>query len=106
MTPDGRYIVVRGRLWRATNPGLTPEARLRLVRDLMAARRDVGAARRQGNRAALADAGFRVDAAKVDLGERGTVWWLDGEPDLNRRMARTTAYADWYRSLDPEAAGL
>ena len=31
------------------------------------------------------------------LGEFGPVWWDDGEPDFNRHMARTTAYADWYR---------
>ena len=34
LTPDGRYIVVRGRLWRASNPGLTPEARQGYVNDL------------------------------------------------------------------------
>jgi hypothetical protein len=33
-TPDGRYIVVRGRLWRASNPGLMPEARQHHVNDL------------------------------------------------------------------------
>jgi hypothetical protein len=34
LTPDGRYIVVRGRLWRASNPGLTPEAGQGYVNDL------------------------------------------------------------------------
>ncbi|THD60843.1 MAG: hypothetical protein E8A49_12550 [Phenylobacterium sp.] len=102
LTPDGRYIVVRGRLWRASNPGLAPEARARLVHELMTARRDVGAARRRADHPALADAGSRVEAAKVGLGERGPVWWLDGAPDLTRRMARTTAYAAWYRSAGPE----
>ena len=41
----------------------------------------------------------RVDAAKLALGERGPPWWTDGAPDLNRRMARTTCYAEWYASL-------
>ena len=36
-TPDGRYFVVRGRLWRLSNPGLDPERRELLVRELMAA---------------------------------------------------------------------
>jgi hypothetical protein len=27
MTPDGRYIMVRGRLWRATNPNLPEDER-------------------------------------------------------------------------------
>ena len=31
VTPDGRYIVVRGRLWRRTNPNLPPEERQRLA---------------------------------------------------------------------------
>lgn len=30
-TPDGRYIVVRGRLWRRSNPELREDERKRLV---------------------------------------------------------------------------
>jgi len=41
-----------------------------------------------------------VDAAKVGLGERGPVWWKDGAPDFNRRMARNTPYAAWYAELE------
>ena len=33
-TPDGRYLVVRGRLWRATNPHLPEAEKERLVTDL------------------------------------------------------------------------
>jgi hypothetical protein len=40
-----------------------------------------------------------VDRAKHALGERGPVWWEDGAPDLNRHMARTTPYAEWFASL-------
>ncbi len=40
-TPDGRYIVVRGRLWRKTNPRLPEVERTRLVTELMAARQAV-----------------------------------------------------------------
>lgn len=36
MTPDGHYIVVRGRLWRATNPTLEAEERQRHVDALQA----------------------------------------------------------------------
>jgi len=43
-----------------------------------------------------------VDAAKRELGERGPVWWSDGAPDLNRRLARNTCYAEWFKGL-PEA---
>ena len=93
LTPDGRYLIVRGRLWRATNPHLSAAERDRLVRELMAARSAVGRARRSGDRDALADAGRRVDAAKVALGERGPPWWTDGAPDLNRHLVKNTPYA-------------
>ena len=36
-----------------------------------------------------------VQAAKVALGERGPVWWRDGAPDYNRKLARNTPYAEW-----------
>jgi hypothetical protein len=36
LTPDGRYLVVRGRLWRTSNPALSPERRQALVDALMA----------------------------------------------------------------------
>ena len=100
VTPDGRYLVVRGRLWRCTNPVLTEAERARLTSALMKARRAVGVARTHGNPGALAKAGLAVNEAKIDLGERGPVWWKDGAPDFNRHMARTTPYADWYRSVD------
>ena len=104
-TPDGRYFVVRGRLWRTTNPHLPEVERTRLVHALMKARSDVRRAKLAGNDAALADARKRVDAAKVELGERGPVWWTDGAPDFNRRMARNSPYKDWFESLPPDDAG-
>lgn len=96
VTPDGRYIVVRGRLWRRSNPDLAPEVRQCFVDVLMAARRAVREALASGDAAALSTARAKVHAAKVGLGERGPVWWTDGAPDLNRHMARTTPYADWW----------
>lgn len=98
-TPDGRYIVVRGRLWRTANPALSEEARAGLVADLMRARRAVATARRAGDAGAEAQAHAAVDQAKRALGERGSVWWSDGAPDLNRHMIRATPYADWFREI-------
>jgi len=100
VTPDGRYLVVRGRLWRRANPGLAGDERQTLVRELMAARRAVRAALSRDDAGALTVARGRVNAAKVALGERGPVWWSDGSPDLNRKMARNTPYAGWYAELD------
>jgi hypothetical protein len=99
VTPDGRYFVVRGRLWRRSDPALPAATRDRLVRELMAARRAVAAARRAGSETAEATAHDAVDRAKQALGERGPVWWKDGAPDLNRHMARTTVYAEWFAGL-------
>ncbi len=99
VTPDGRYFVVRGRLWRMANPALGAEERQQLVNRLMAARRAVGAAKRAHARPAEDAAHDAVDAAKHALGERGPVWWRDGAPDLNRHMIRTTPYAEWFAAL-------
>lgn len=96
VTPDGRYLVVRGRLWRTANPDLPEAERKALVGALMAARRGVRAALASDDSGALADARAAVDAAKHGLGERGPVWWTDGAPDQNRRMVRNSSYAEWY----------
>jgi hypothetical protein len=99
VTPDGRYFVVRGRLWRCTDPSLDTAARDALTRELMSARRAKQDAMRRDDPAARAAARERVDAAKQALGERGPVWWTDGAPDYNRRMARNTPYAAWFAAL-------
>ena len=91
-TPDGRYIVVRGRLWRAANPHLPDAVRDGLVRQLMDARRAVRAALRTSDDGRLARARAAVEAAKVALGERGPVWWDDGAPDYNRFLVRNSPY--------------
>ncbi len=100
-TPDGRYFVVKGRLWRTSNPHLPPDEREVLVKRLMDARRAVGLAKKAGDSEAERAARSRVDEAKRALGERGPVWWTDGAPDFNRRMAKNTPYADWYAALEP-----
>ncbi|MEU8241277.1 hypothetical protein AB0C07_23780 [Actinoplanes missouriensis] len=82
-TEDGRYIVVNGRRWRATDPAIPEDAAAELRRALMAARRDVGAALRAGRDPAPARA--RVQAAKVALGERGTPWWEQTEDQRRSR---------------------
>jgi len=99
VTPDGRYFVVRRRLWRCSNPSLPPATRERLVKELMQARSAVR--RAKGSDGARAEARRRVNAAKIALGERGPPWWEDGAPDFNRRMVRNTPYADWYSALAP-----
>jgi hypothetical protein len=65
----------------------------------MTARRDVGAAMRSGDRDTVRNARRRVNDAKVELGERGPVWWSDGAPDPNQRMATKTPYAECFERL-------
>lgn len=98
VTPDGRYFVVRGRLWRTTNPALPEADRARLVKQLSQAR---AVLRKNAGTTAAGRAAARreVDAAKVALGERGPVWWADGAPDYNRRMAVNTPYRAWFEAL-------
>lgn len=97
-TPDGRYIVVRGRLWRTSNPHLSEERRQELVDELMAARNAVRLRLKAKDERKLKAARRRVHAAKVALGERGPVWWTDGTPDLNRHLAKNTPYREWYEA--------
>jgi hypothetical protein len=99
-TPDSRYLVVRGRLWRAANPGLSPDLRAALVSDLMDARREVKAAGRARDPERLAAARSAVNAAKIALGERGPVWWTDGTKDFHRYLVKNTPYAAWYAEIE------
>jgi hypothetical protein len=99
-TPDGRYVVVRGRLWRATNPHLTAERRSELVHALMQARRDVH--RYRDDPEQLAGARARVQQAKEGLGERGPPWWGDATDACHRHMAIHTPYRDWFLSQTRE----
>lgn len=102
VTPDGRYIVVRGRLWRRSDPALSDAVRHERVDALIDARRAVGQALRTKDAVALSSARAGVNAAKIALGERGPVWWDDGSPDLTRKMARNTGYAAWFAALETD----
>jgi len=87
-TPDGRFIVVDGRRWRATDPAIPEDEAAALRQELMAARRAVRAALRTEDSDAEAAARARVHAAKTALGERGTPWW---EQTPAERQARWEA---------------
>lgn len=63
-TADGRWIVVDGRRWRATDPAIPEADASRLRRWLMAARRDVGTTKRAGDEDGERRARERVHAAQ------------------------------------------
>ncbi len=93
-TDDGRYIVVGGRRWRASDPAIPEQLRQQLVNELMAARRAV--------RAVGDAARARVQDAKVALGERGEPWWAESTaPGRAQRLASATRAL--LRHREPEA---
>ncbi len=96
-TPDGRYFVSRGRLWRCTDPSLGDTERRAAIKALMKARRAVQLA--GGDATAEVDARAGVDAAKRALGERGPVWWTGGAPDEGGFHPKNTRYAEWWAGL-------
>ena len=87
-TPDGRYVVIDGRRWRATDPEIPEEVAAGLRKELMSARRAVGAALRSQDADAERAARARVQQVKTRLGERGTPWW---EQTADERRARWSA---------------
>lgn len=66
-TSDGRWLIIGGRRWRASDPAIPGPLRTELVGELMRGRRLV---RTRGD-----EARPFVDDAKVALGERGEPWW-------------------------------
>lgn len=100
-TPDGRYHVIQGRLWRAPNPTLPAEAKVRHMRELLNGRRALKAAKASGDEDAIAAARRMIAAAQVGLGERGKVWWTDGAPDFNRTQVKHSPYATWFAAIAP-----
>jgi hypothetical protein len=93
VTADGRYIVVDGRRWRASDPAIPQSLRQELVAELMAARRDV--------RSDPETARPRVQDAKVALGERGDPWWAPTPEGQRLRLA--AAMRALLRHRSPEA---
>ncbi|QBR91018.1 hypothetical protein [Nocardioides euryhalodurans] len=81
-TDDGRFIVVDGRRWRATDPAIPAARRDELQRVLMAWRREV---RRTRGTDEEPRSRAGVQAAKVALGERGTPWWEQDDAERRRR---------------------
>ena len=101
VTPDGHYFLVRGRLWRCTNPHLAPQERQRHVQALMAGRRAVRAAKKDDDVDAVRAARRQVDDAKHALGERGPAWWQEDGPLCDRRRVENTPYRAWAQALRP-----
>lgn len=81
---EARYLLIEGRRWRKTDPAIPPSLESELVKELMAARRAVGAAKKAQDSDDERQARARVQDAKLALGERGRAWWLPREIDAAR----------------------
>ena len=84
VTPDGRYLLIEGRRWRATDPAIPEARRAELTRALMAWRREVRRTKGTDGERAARDG---VQAAKVALGERGTPWWEQTDDERRTRWS-------------------
>jgi hypothetical protein len=93
-TADGRWLVVDGRRWRAADPDLPEEVRVRLLHHLGTARSAVRTAGRAGDDAAVRAARDRVQLAKTGLGERGPAWWEQSPAERAARWADALAALD------------
>lgn len=91
-TPDGRFVVVDGRRWRAEDPTLPDDVRTALLHHLGVARSAVRSSKKSDDVDALARARSRVGTAKRGLGERGDPWWE--QDDAARRERWTAALAE------------
>ncbi|RZU45977.1 hypothetical protein EV284_0627 [Streptomyces sp. BK022] len=90
-TPDGHFVVIDGRRWRATDPDIPEDVAARLRRHLMAGRRGVRDAE-DGEAERVARG--RVHGAKVALGERGVPWWEESGEARRRRWEEGLARLD------------
>lgn len=84
-TEDGRYIIVGGRRWRASDPEIPENLRAELVAELMDARRAVKAGEPEARR--------RVGDAKHALAERGQPWWEEPTDGGFSTRTRATVHA-------------
>lgn len=83
-TPDGRFILVNGRRWRATDP-LIPTLVLSELKHYLGMGRS-GVRGRKANEDTAALARRRTGLAKLGLGERGKPeWWNDTEDGRRKR---------------------
>ena len=88
-TPDGRYIIVNNRRWRATDP-LIPDDELKELKHFLAVGRSGTRVAKGKGKTEQDDlvtlARKRTGLAKLGLGERGKPeWWEDSDEGRKKR---------------------
>lgn len=84
-----RWLVIKGRRWRRTDPALPEELLAALKSHLGRGRSGVGAGKKTGDDERVAASRRRVGLAKTGLGERGPYWWE--RPEAERIAAARQA---------------
>ncbi|TFW00364.1 biopolymer transporter Tol [Orlajensenia leifsoniae] len=85
-TPDSeRWLTIRGRRWRRTDPSLPEDLVQALKSHLGRGRSGVRSAKLKNDPDATAAARVRVGLAKKGLGERGPYWWDESEEERLER---------------------
>ncbi|NYF13980.1 hypothetical protein HDC34_002274 [Pseudoclavibacter sp. JAI123] len=100
---EERWLVVKGRRWRRTDPSLPTDVVERLKSHLGRGRSGVGAAKRRGDDSAVAASRKRVGLAKHGLGERGPRWWEEPEAARLERAREALAELDELDRTTPES---
>ncbi|TSI14928.1 biopolymer transporter Tol [Brevibacterium aurantiacum] len=89
-----KWMVIKGRKWRRTDPELPEEMVAELKSHLGTARNAVRTAQKTGTDEEVSAARNRVSIAKHGLGERGDYWW---QMDVGQRIARAEESLDRLR---------
>ncbi|MCH8559147.1 biopolymer transporter Tol [Nesterenkonia sp. LB17] len=95
-----RWLVIKGRRWRRTDPALPEELVAALKSHLGRGRSGVGAGKKTGDDERVAASRRRVGLAKTGLGERGPYWWE--RPEAQRIAAAKQSLAELESLDDPD----
>ncbi|GEB24211.1 hypothetical protein BAU01nite_29440 [Brevibacterium aurantiacum] len=93
-TDAQKWMVIKGRKWRRTDPELPEDMVAELKSHLGTARNAVRTAKKTGTDEDVSAARNRVNIAKHGLGERGDYWW---QLCADKRLARAEDALDRLR---------